>query len=151
MELHLERAYADTFAAGLAAPDFQLWESCRSAHRLLAYKGKEIYIYQLWFDKPEIVDRLEMQEVSCSICGGFESVWTSLRRGRVTVGHTPTQVYPEVFMWHVFGSDALFKPYKGKFGLHVPVAYRTKVNPLTRQEGFTYALERSVYETTFGV
>lgn len=150
MELALERAYADTFAARLVPDQFAAWEACRSAHRFLAYKGKEIVIYNLWFDEPKIVDRLTLSQFHCNIDTGISSLWDSELHGSVELSHTPKMVADAVFMWHVFGSDALYQPYRGKWGLSIPLAYRTRLNPTNKREGVTYALERTVFDATIG-
>lgn len=151
MHINTERSYADNFAYNkLTQKEFAIWESCRSAHRFLAYRGKELVIYQLLFDTPRILKTLTCTAVQLSFDAGFSTTWIDHEEAVYTIEHAPVMVHDSVFLWHVFDSQVQFLPYNGKFNAKLPLAYRSKLNPIGKEEGVIYILERSVFDNMFG-
>jgi hypothetical protein len=150
MHINTERSHADSHAYSSLSPDeFSLWESCRSAHRFLAFQNKELVVYSLLFDEPQILSTLKCKSVAVSFDKGFSTLWEDSRGTSHLVSHAPVMVYNTIFLWHVFDSQVQYMPYNGKFSATIPLAYRSKQNPSTKQEGVVYILERSVYDSTF--
>lgn len=151
MEVSIERQHANTFASqSLDRDEYTLWEQCRSAHRFLTFKGKELFIYKFRSGSPRIVKKLTCVDTGLSFNGGFRTEWMDEDMNVVTVGHAPVMVSEQVFLWHVFDSQVEYAPHKGRFNARLPVAYRCKENPLQYQnEGVLYILERTAYENRF--
>lgn len=151
MDVRNERAHADTFASrGLLPDEFSRWEFCRSAHRFLAYKGKQLVVYRIWFDTPQVVETLTCQEASLSLLGGISSNWTTSSGQLIGASHTPVEIAPSCFLWHVFDSQVRFMSHDQKYSVSLPLAYKTKSHPSTMNEDHLYVLEKAVFDNTVG-
>lgn len=151
MDLQRERQLVEMLVNRLSQVEVDEWADCGSSHRFMAYAGKELILYNLLFDKPNIQDRLTCLKFSADADAGLSSLWRSESHGQVRIGHTPTRVFPMVFLWHVFGSGIEYVPHNGRFGLRVPLALRTRANPNLAIEGATYVLERSLFNEKFSI
>jgi len=150
MDVSLERHYADTHASiGLNDEQHAKWEACRSAHRFMAFLGKELIVYRIFLDKPEILSTLKCVDAGFDFRRGLYTVWKNQNNQEFEVGHVPVMVADSVFLWQVFDSNVQFTPLNGKFSARVSIAYKMAKNPVTKQEGANYILEKQVFRTTF--
>jgi hypothetical protein len=149
-QLILERQYSDIFAQRLSQPAIDRWEAGRSAHRFAAYKDKQLVVFSLFYGEPQTKRVLTCTEVGLSIDNGLSSVWSDGEGHKIEVGHTPVEVAPSVFLWHVFHSSVSYLPHKGNFEVKLPLAYRSAHNVHKHAvDGVTYILERAVFDSTF--
>lgn len=148
--LREERLAADIAATqNLTTDSLNRWENCKSAHRFLAFQGKQLVLYKLFFQSPQISDILTCKDVKVSLVGGLVSVWESKSSGMLfEVGSTPVEVGNSCFMWMLKYSSVELADYKGSKSLKFSVAYRTAVNPEVKVDGTSYLLEKAVFDHT---
>ena len=152
MDVRIERIHADTFASRNLDPDsFSRWEFCRSSHRFLAYSGKSIVVYRVWFNTPQIVETLTCVEAGLSLLGGITTKWSKSSGEILSISHTPTEVAPSCFLWHVFDNQVRFLPQGKKYSVSLPLAYKTKSHPSSVNEDHLYLMEKAVFDNTVGV
>lgn len=148
--LLLERQYADSLAQRLTPAATDRWEACRSAHRFAAYEGKQLVIFNLFYDEPQTLDILTCKDVSLSLSGGLQTTWRTGEGQLIQVGHTPVELASSVFLWHVFFSEVSYIPYKGRFEVKLPLGYRSQHNiHKHRVDGVPYILERAIFDSMF--
>lgn len=150
MNVQEERAHADLFASASLTPDqLALWEANRSAHRFMSFKGKELIIYRIMFDKPEIQNTLTCQEVSLNFAQGMTTTWVDSNDKVYRVGHHPTMVAEGIFLWHVFNINVLYLPHNNKWNARVSTAFRSPVNYKQAVDGCMYILEKATFDDYF--
>ncbi len=148
--LLLERQYADTMAQRLDPAATDRWEACRSTHRFAGYKGKQLVIFNLFYDEPETQEVLTCIEAGMSLDGGIHTLWQRSDGKTVQVGHEPVEVHPSIFLWHIYFSEVSYTPYRGVFGVKLPLGYRSLYNiHKHRTDGVPYILERAVFDSAF--
>lgn len=148
--LILERQYADSLAQHLTPAAADRWDACRSAHRFAAYEGKQLVIFNLFYDEPQTLDVLTCKSMNLDIHNGLSSTWRTGEGTSIQIGHAPVEVAKSVFLWHVFYSEVSYLPYKGKFEVKLPLAYRSQHNiHKHRTDVVPYILERAVFDSLF--
>ena len=148
-KLLIERNTADANASRLDLTQQSRWETCKSAHRFQAFKGKQLVAYRLLFLVPEIHDIFTCQELEVSLQGGLVSFWQSRNTEQVfRVSEVPEEVAPSCFLWMLKYSNLEMSSHKGQNSLRFPLGYRTTLNPETRVDGTFYLLEKAVFDHT---
>lgn len=148
--LALEQQYADTLSQRLDPLTTDRWQACRSVHRFAAYQDKRLVIFNLFYDEPETLDVLTCTDVGASLQDGLHTIWQRTDGKTVKVGHTPVEVHDGIFLWHTFFSGVSYVPYRGRFGMKLPLGYRSSHNiHKHRVDGVPYILEQAVFDTVF--
>jgi hypothetical protein len=147
--LREERQVADDNALRLSPDAFSRWENCKSAHRFMAFSGKQLVLYKLMFLTPQIIDTLTCKDLSVTLAGGLLSVWeSSTSKQRFTVGSQPVEVGSGCFLWMLKYSSLELSEHKGSKSLKFSIAYRTALNPEVKVDGIQYLLEKAVFDHT---
>lgn len=145
-----ERSVADENAQKhLQADALKRWDSCGSAHRFMAFEGKEIIAFRLLFDTPQIIDTFKCVGLDTGLKAGISSLWKSQSKGNFWVSATPVEVADNCFLWMHKYTQLEFVTYKGAKSLKFSMGYRTLLNPTNKVEGPSYLLERSVFNSTY--
>lgn len=133
------------------APEAQdRWASCRSSHRFMAYRGKQLVLFT--FDaelKPQVVDRLSLVDARMTLEHGVTTVWQTGEGLKVDVGPLPTEVAPNTFLWTAYSSDVQYAPYKGVYSVRLPMLFQTRHNISHPTLNTTYILELAAFEAEF--
>lgn len=125
------------------------WELGRGKHRFMAFKHKNMVIFEFKDTKtPVIKDTLTCVDVNLGF-EGFSSTWESADGKVHTITHMPYEVAPGVFMWHTFGSDVQYVPYKQTYAVRFSMMLRSTHHPAQRQIGHAYIQEKANFELDF--
>lgn len=125
------------------------WASCRASFRFLAYKGKELIIYDFVAGKPVIRDTLTCTDVSLSFTKGIESVWLNTEGKAHNLSTVPVEVATQLFLWHTYRSDLQYTPYNNVYNLRFSMLLRSRHNPAQQTPGFNYVLEKAAFNAAF--
>lgn len=125
------------------------WADCKSSHRFMAYKNKQLIIYKLVRNKPVIVDTLTCTAVDLSFADGLKSTWLNAKQIEVSIGHIPLEIYPSVFLWSTFYADLQYVPHHGIYAARFPLIYKTIHNPKLEFEDVLYIQERAPFEARY--
>lgn len=151
--MHLSAEWAVVNAAAeqnLPTRAFSRWETCRSGHTFQAYFQKQLVVYQIQDGKPVTLKALSCLDLNVSLNRGVSSIWVDLlTNDEFCVGHTPVELADSCFMWHLQHTTLDMNVYRGRKNLKFNLAYRTRMNPSTVEEGMTYVLELAVYRNQF--
>lgn len=148
--LAIERAFASQLARDSLTPDgVDRWEACRSSHRFMAYKGKDLIIYTLIDGVPKSKSTHSCRFLSVNLEDGFKSEWKTSTGGVYYVTHEPREVANGCFIWHPFSSCVQYPEYNYRRNVRFSVCFKTTANPHTKRDNLTYILERSVFEDIF--
>lgn len=127
------------------------WHDCRSSHRIMAFGGKELICYRLdSSNKPTDLVVLKCAGISASSLRGLESQWITETGRVVDLSHVPTEILPQVFMWHTYHSDLQYTPYKGVFNLRFSLLFKSRHHPNVKEAGHYYVQERATFNAEFG-
>lgn len=125
------------------------WAGCRASFRFLAYKGKELVIYDFNDNKPVIKNTLTCVDVSLSFSKGIESVWLDSNNKSYTLSTVPVEVAEQLFLWHTYRSDVQYTPYNQVYSLRFSMLLRSRHNPAQKTPGFNYVLEKAAFNAAF--
>ena len=125
------------------------FEGCRVSHRFMAFQGKELVVYKLFIGKPSVVSVLSCRGASLDFTNGISSMWATPDR-MLTVGHTPIEVAPSVFLWHTYHSDLQYVPHKGVYATRFSMLFKAKHHPSVKIDGEIYIQERAGFDMEFG-
>ena len=134
----------------LSADSADRFDECKSTHRFLAFRRKQLVVYRLLFDTPSVVDTLTCEEAGFDLDKGMSSVWRNASNHNITVTSIPVEVYPSVFLWHTFNSDVIYQVYKGVRSGKFSMLYRSPHHPKYRFENYIYIQELASFESEFG-
>jgi hypothetical protein len=149
-DLELNRIVVETLAENLPPDQLDRFKAGRSFHKLLAYYGKRLRVFVLTDNGPRTLQNLRCTGFGFDHKTGLHSVWTLDDGTQYHAGHTPLEVYTEVFIWHPARSDVKFNTYNGVWSASCPVVVRQAHNPFThRYEGVRYIMEETVFKTTY--
>lgn len=123
------------------------FNACKASHRFMAFRGKDLIVYEVIAGKRTIAETFSCKSVSLSIVDGMESVWSSAYGEDVRVSHTPVEIAPSVFMWHAYCSEVQYLPYKGIYTARFPLIYKCQHHPKMRLENTLYIQERAMYDS----
>ena len=126
------------------------WAACRSSHRFMSYRGKQLVLFT--FDaelKPQVVDRLTMVDATLTIGEGLSTQWLTGDDQKLTVGSLPKEIAPNTFLWTAYSSDVQFVPHKGVYGVRLPLLFQSRHNISHPTLNSTYILELAAFEAEF--
>ena len=145
-----ELVFADKLASQLPSEQYASWYKCRSGHTFQGFYGKKLVAYDFESGVPTIRKVLVCEDLNVCLKSGTSSVWLDEDTGTVIrVAHTPTEVAPNCFMWHLQHSTLDFSEYRGSFNVKFNVAFRTAVNPRTKLPGKLYMTEYASFRQQY--
>lgn len=145
-----ERTVADIAAySSLTGEQLAKWELCRSTHRFMAFKSKQLVVYRLDGAAPEILDTFTNTSLSIDLSRGLESTWQGLDGKEILVGHKPLEVAPGCFLWHPKHNTLEYVDWKGGKSLRFSAMWRTAFNPAKKVPGHVYLIEAIAFARNF--
>lgn len=144
-----ERAKSELAAyVCLSKEELARWNQCRSTHRIMAYKSKEVLAFTVVEGKPVIEGTFTNDSVSLSK-DGLSSNWYDEHGDLFTVSHSPKEIFPGCFMWHPRHNTLEVVDWYGENSLKFSVVWRTEHNPGVLVEGKSYLMEKLVFDRSF--
>jgi hypothetical protein len=125
------------------------WESCKASHRFMSFKDKSLIIYQLVAGKPVTREVLQCQALGASLEAGVYSTWEDKDGCSLQLSSAPVEVYDGIFLWHTFGSDLQYVPYRQVFGLRFSMILRSQYHPDHIVEGANYIQELAAFKLAY--
>lgn len=134
------------------APEAQdRWTACRSSHRFMAYKGKQLVLFTFDAEQsPKVTDRLVLSAANLSLSEGIQTTWQSEISGQtISVGSLPVEIAENVFLWTAYSSDVQFIPHKGVYGIRLPLIFQSRHNISHPTLNDVYIMELAAFEAEF--
>lgn len=145
-----ELAFVNTLARDLPHAARERWDSCRSGHTFQAFFDKRIVVYELLSGVPKILKVLSCESLNVNLQRGTSSIWVDRDADiELCIGHTPVEVAPSCFMWHLRATTLDLNEYRGSYNIKFNIAYRTQLNPSTQRDGSTYILEYAAFRKQY--
>lgn len=146
-----ERTVADIAAyASLSGEQLAKWESCKSTHRFMAFKSKQLVAYRLYGGLPDILDVLTNTGLSIDLERGLESSWQGRDGSTLLIGHKPVEIAPSCFLWHPKHNTLEYVDWKGGKSLRFSLMWRTAFNPAKKVTNEVYLSESIAFARNFG-
>ena len=145
-KIRVEHRFASMLLEEAEPSAMQRWEDCTSGHRFMSFPGKQLVVYSLMCGLPTVKDTLQCGNLSASLSSGVTSLWLRECGTVVEVSHTPREIAPSCFLWHPKFSQFEFSEHKGEPTLRFSMLYRQPKNPMTKQDGVLYLLERAAFD-----
>lgn len=147
-----ERTLVESLVWNLDPEAQERWGTCRSSHRFLSFIGKQLYVFTLDANnKPTVKNLLTMEGINLSDSNGLVSKWRSANGELLSVGHTPMEIAPSVFLWHTFSSDLQYVPHKGVFNVKTSMLFKAEHHIGYKHVGPHYILEASAFKQEFAL
>ena len=141
-----EWAFACQFAQSLPPEALGRWHACRSGHTFQAFFSKQVVAFTIEDGVPKILKVLVCEDLLVNLRKGTSSLWIDQDTGEeVSIGHTPVEVAPSCFMWHLQHTTLDLNEHRGRYNVKFNLAYRTSLNPATRESGAVYLLEYATF------
>lgn len=152
MHLSDEWTFVNASARSLPHDARARWEACRSGHTFQAFYAKQLVVYELHDDFPKILRVLTCEDLIVNLRKGTSSTWVDQDTcHEICVGHTPVEVAPSCFMWHLRRTTLDLNEYRGSHNVKFNIAYRTQANPNTREAGRIYMLEYAAFRKQYAI
>lgn len=137
-----EFAFSHHRASLLPAEKFDRWHLCRSGHTFQSFYGKKLVAYTILDSIPTILKVLVCEDFAVSLREGTSSLWVEeTGQEEFWITHTPVEVAPNCFMWHLQHTTLDFNEHRGRFNVKFNIALRTPSNPSTKEVGKVYLME----------